>query len=160
MLRIEIVANHSVEENILEAFAREEVGKHYTKYPNVFGVGSSGPRMGDAVWPEENFALVVWCEEEEARGIAHAVAAVKEQFPDEGIKLFGLSADPQISRFPVNPPAAVSSPQASPAASSGHYAAPLHALSASFVADPPPADPPLKADEIETEYDGQNMDEI
>jgi hypothetical protein len=166
MLRIEIVANHSVEENILEAFAKEQVGKYYTKYPNVFGVGSSGPRMGDAIWPEENFALVMWCEEEEARGIARAAAAVKEQFPDEGIKLFGLPDESQISRFPVNPPAAASSPYAalSPAASPGPHAASLHTLSASFVAVPnqpsPAAPSPVKADQVETEYDGQNMDEI
>jgi hypothetical protein len=90
MLRIEVVANHSVEENILEAMKDEGVGKYYTFYPNVTGVGSSGPRMGDAVWPEENFALVVWCDEEEARGIERAVTKVKEQFPGEGVKIFGL----------------------------------------------------------------------
>ncbi|MDR0402212.1 MAG: hypothetical protein LBH35_01330 [Treponema sp.] len=90
MLRIEVIANHSVEENILEAMKDEGVGKRYTFYPNVLGTGNSGPRMGDAVWPEENFALVVWCEEEEARGIERAVARVKEQFPDEGVKIFGL----------------------------------------------------------------------
>ncbi|MDR2079546.1 MAG: hypothetical protein LBP74_07495 [Treponema sp.] len=96
MIRIEIIANHSVEENILEAFAAENVGKYYTRYPNVMGVGRSGPKMGDAIWPEENFVLVVWCEEEEGRGIERAVAKVKERFPDEGIKLFRLrSADSQ-----------------------------------------------------------------
>jgi hypothetical protein len=88
MLRVEIIANQSVEENILEALAKEEAGKYYTKIPNIWGVGTSGPRMGDAVWPEENFALVIWCEEEEARAIARAVASVKEKFPDEGIKMF------------------------------------------------------------------------
>jgi hypothetical protein len=98
MVRVEIIANHSVEENILDAFAREGVGKLYTKYPSVFGVGNSGPRMGDAVWPEENFALIVWCEEEEARGIARAVAAVKKQFPDEGLRIFGIH--PEGGRFP------------------------------------------------------------
>jgi hypothetical protein len=95
MIRVEIIANHSVEENILESFKLEGVGKYYTRYPNVNGVGSSGPRMGDAVWPEENFALVVWCDEEEARGLARAVARVKEHFPDEGIKIFGLPPDMQ-----------------------------------------------------------------
>jgi len=90
MIRIEIIANHSVEENILEAFAREQVGKYYTKIPNIYGIGSAGPRMGDAIWPEENFALVIWCEEEEARGIKQAVESVKEKFPGEGIKLFGV----------------------------------------------------------------------
>ena len=90
MLRLEIVANHSVEENIMEAFKKEGVGKYYTKYPTIFGVGTSGPRMGDAIWPEENFALVIWCEEEEARAIQRVVEGIKEHFPNEGIKVFGL----------------------------------------------------------------------
>jgi hypothetical protein len=90
MYRIEIIANRSVEENLLEALKDEGAGKFYTKFPNILGVGSSGPRMGDAIWPEENFALVVWCEEEEARGIARAAARVKEHFPGEGIKIFGM----------------------------------------------------------------------
>ncbi len=91
MIRLEIIANQSVEENIMEALAKEEAGKFYTKFPNIYGVGTSGPRMGDAVWPEENFSLVIWCEEEEARAVERAVAKVKEKFQNEGIKLFGLS---------------------------------------------------------------------
>ena len=90
MIRVEIIANNSVEENILEALAREKAGKFYTKIPNVLGVGSAGPRMGDAVWPEENFSLVIWCEEDEAQGIKRAIISVKEKFPGEGIKLFGI----------------------------------------------------------------------
>jgi len=90
MIRVEIIANHSVEENVLEALKNEGVGKYYTKYPVIFGVGSSGPRMGDPVWPEENFALVIWCEEKEARQIQQAVEGVKTHFPDEGIKVFGV----------------------------------------------------------------------
>ncbi|MCL2129290.1 MAG: hypothetical protein FWH35_02940 [Treponema sp.] len=92
MIRIEIIANHSVEENILDALKFEGVGKYYTRFPSIFGVGSAGPRMGDAIWPEENFALVIWCEEEEARKVQNAVNFVKERFPDEGIKLFGMPA--------------------------------------------------------------------
>ena len=90
MIRIEIIANHSVEENILEALAAEQVGRFYTRYPVTMGVGRSGPKMGDAIWPEENFVLVIWCEEAEAQGIERAVATVKANFPGEGIKLFGL----------------------------------------------------------------------
>ncbi|MDR1420539.1 MAG: hypothetical protein LBI86_09215 [Treponema sp.] len=92
MIRVEIVANHSVEENIIDALKTEGAGKYYTKYPSVFGTGSSGPRMGDAIWPEINFAMVIWCEEDEARAIARAVERVKQQFPDEGIKVFGVSS--------------------------------------------------------------------
>jgi hypothetical protein len=90
MIRVEIIANQSVEENILEALAKEEAGKFYTKYPNILGNGSSGPRMGDAVWPEENFIYVIWCEKDEALKIEKAVKSVKEKFPGEGIKLFGI----------------------------------------------------------------------
>ena len=88
MKRVEIIANRSVEEDLLAAFAAAEVAANYTKFPIVHGVGSSGPRMGDAVWPEENFAMVVWCEEYEAHRIAEAAATVKARFPSEGIKVF------------------------------------------------------------------------
>lgn len=90
MKRLEIIANRSVEEDVMEKLADAGVAKHYTKYPVVHGVGSSGPRMGDAIWPEENFAMVVWCDEDEAETISACIQAVKEKFPDEGIKLFGL----------------------------------------------------------------------
>ncbi|GHT50781.1 hypothetical protein FACS1894102_6480 [Spirochaetia bacterium] len=89
-MRIEVIANHSVEENIFDEFKAEGVCKHYTKLNNQHGVGTSGPRMGDAVWPEENFILTVWCEEEEALGIERALKRVKARFPAEGIKMFGL----------------------------------------------------------------------
>jgi hypothetical protein len=93
MYRVEIIANHSVEENIMEALAREGVGKFYTKFPSILGVGSTGPRMGDSIWPEENFAIVIWCEKEEALGLQRAIAAVKEKFSQEGIKIFGVPED-------------------------------------------------------------------
>ncbi|GHV51794.1 hypothetical protein AGMMS49579_07890 [Spirochaetia bacterium] len=147
MFRIEIVANHSVEENILEAFVQENVGKFYTKYPNVFGVGTTGPRMGDAIWPEVNFSLVIWCEEEEAHGIERAVARVKEHFPDEGIKIFGLPEHlPQV----VAIPAAVVPMAAAPAAT----------VAASPAYQPPVYEPPAPAPDptIVKEYDGQRMD--
>jgi hypothetical protein len=178
MVRVEIIANHSVEENILEAFAKEGVGKFYTKYPNVFGIGNSGPRMGDAVWPEENLALVVWCEEDEARGIAQAVDEVKKQFPDEGIRVFGLpgpqSRFPQSTFRPGQGPdqdAAFVQPEAPPPA---YTAPPVSQSPLEPVSAPPPAAihaPPVysspavytapdgSAAGINTEYDGQNMNE-
>ncbi|MDR2509169.1 MAG: hypothetical protein LBC77_00835 [Spirochaetaceae bacterium] len=90
MKRVEIIANRAVEDNIHDALKQEGVAKFYTKYPVVHGEGGSGPRMGDAVWPEENFVLVIWCDDEEAARIAKAVVPVKAQFPNEGIKVFGV----------------------------------------------------------------------
>jgi hypothetical protein len=114
MMRIEIIANHSVEENIIEAFVEAGVAKHYTRYPSVMGVGRSGPKMGDAIWPEENFALVIWCEDEEARTIERALASVKERFPDEGIKIFGLRSGEAQPREALPAPAEEPPPEPEP----------------------------------------------
>jgi hypothetical protein len=93
MLRLEIFINRSVEENLLEAFKDEGVATAYSKIPVMHGVGRQGPRMGDAIWPEENIGFVIYCEAEEAEGIKRAVDSVKEKFPDEGIKVFTLGGN-------------------------------------------------------------------
>jgi delta 1-pyrroline-5-carboxylate dehydrogenase len=90
LIRVEIIANRSVEDNITEALKAADVAKFWTKAPVVHGVGAKGPRMGDSVWPEENFMMVVWCEEDEARRIKKALEPVKAQYPNEGIKMFGI----------------------------------------------------------------------
>lgn len=90
MKRVEIIANRSVEEDLMEAFAAADVARHYTKIPVVHGVGDKGPRMGDAVWPEENFVMIVYCDDAEAHRIKDLCASVKKRFPDEGVKVFIL----------------------------------------------------------------------
>lgn len=90
MKRIEIIANRSIEEDLFEAFEKAGVGKHYTKVPIVVGVGNSGPRMGDHIWPEENFMLIIYCENDEAEGIQNVVAEQKSFFKNEGIKIFEI----------------------------------------------------------------------
>ena len=90
MRRIEIIANRSVEADVMEALHARDAAKHHTKVPIAHGVGSSGPREGDPVWPEENFVLIVYCEDDEARRIREAVGEVKRLFPHEGVKLFEM----------------------------------------------------------------------
>ena len=90
MRRIEIIANKSVEDDIMEALHARGAAKHHTKVPIAHGVGGSGPRQGDAVWPEENFILIVYCEDSEAHQIHEAVAEIKKLFPDEGVRLFDM----------------------------------------------------------------------
>ncbi|MFP4374268.1 MAG: PG0541 family transporter-associated protein [Spirochaetaceae bacterium] len=92
MQRLEIIANRSVEEDLYDVFRRRKLSPFYTKLPEVHGVGDSGPRMGDHVWPEENFMLIVYCEEPEAQQLKSAVAELKKLFPDEGIRMFAVEA--------------------------------------------------------------------
>jgi len=95
-MRLEIIANQSVEEDILEALQRKGMGRFYTKIPSVQGVGNSDPRFGDHIWPEENFLLIIYCTEDEAAQIAQAVAEVKARFNEEGIKLFAIQDAKEI----------------------------------------------------------------
>ena len=90
MKRIEIIANRSILDDMLDAFKKADIVKHYTLIPIVLGVGNSGPRMGDHIWPEENFNLIVYCDDQEADKIKIVITELKEFFTLEGIKLFEL----------------------------------------------------------------------
>ena len=88
MKRIEIIGNKSIEEDLFDTFKKKDIVKNYTKIPIVYGVGTSGPKQGDHVWPEENFLIIVYCSDSEAKKILNAVKEVKSYFKDEGLKLF------------------------------------------------------------------------
>jgi len=88
MKRVEIIGNRSLEEDLFEMFKKYEVANYFTKVPVVYGVGTSGPRMGDHIWPEENFMLIIYCDEKEADLIQKAIEELKQYFKDEGIKMF------------------------------------------------------------------------
>ena len=90
MKKVEIIANCAVEEDLFDRFKKFDVKPHYTKIPIVHGEGTSNPKMGDAVWPEENFMLIIYCDEESAGKLVEAVKDLKIDFPDEGIKLFEI----------------------------------------------------------------------
>jgi len=90
MIRIEIIANNTVEEDIQEALNKIEPGFYYTRFNNVHGRGSSSPRMGDAVWPEENFVYVIYTDEEKAKLFMEAIRQIKMKFTQEGIKAYAI----------------------------------------------------------------------
>ncbi len=90
MTRLEIIANNTVEEDIIEALDAVEEGFYYSKLSAVHGRGKSDPRKGDAIWPEENFIFIIYCDDDRAAEYANAVKEVKERFDGEGIKVFAL----------------------------------------------------------------------
>ena len=92
MKRIEIIANRSIQEDMLDAFKKADIAKYYTLIPIVLGIGHSGPRMGDHIWPEENFSITVYCDDLEAEKIKSVIIELKAFFTSEGIKLFELSS--------------------------------------------------------------------
>jgi len=81
-----------VEEDLFELLRNRKVGSRYTKIPAVHGAGDSNPKQGDGVWPEENFLLILYCDEVEAAAVRDALRELKSYFPREGIRLFELDA--------------------------------------------------------------------
>ena len=88
MIRTEIYANRSVEEDIAEELEKRIPGVGYSLFEDVKGRGRSGPRHGTVIWPELNILYVIYGDEADARLIREAVLQVKKAFPREGIKLF------------------------------------------------------------------------
>ena len=86
--RVEIIANHSVEEDIMDVLQIRGLATHFTKVPSVHGRGDADPKRGDHIWPEENFIMIIYVDDEKAAAIETAIEEVRESFPDEGIRCF------------------------------------------------------------------------
>lgn len=90
MIRLEIIANNTVEEDIRGALNQVEENFPYTRMNNVHGRGNSDPKRGDAVWPEENFIFIIYTDDEKAMKFVEALRKIKERFTQEGIKIFAI----------------------------------------------------------------------
>ena len=90
MKRVEIIAAQAIQEDLLDALAHYEVPMKYTIIPTAHGMGSTTPKLGNDVWPEENFILLIYCQEEVLPRIERAIALVEKKYDHEGIGYFVL----------------------------------------------------------------------
>ena len=88
ILRVEVVANRSVQEDFFELLTRAGLAGHYTLFPEVQGAGDAGPRRGDHIWPEENFLFIAYVSRAEAVMIRDLIRDLQERFSSEGIRIF------------------------------------------------------------------------
>ena len=79
MYRVEIIANQSVQDDIIETLEENIPDFLYTLIPT-------------SSWPEVNFALFAYIEKKDAGKVKAVIKAVKKQFPDEGVKVFFVKA--------------------------------------------------------------------
>ena len=86
--RCEIIANQSVEDDIIEILETEIPDFEYTIDENLSGRGRTSRKLGNSVWPEMNFVLTTYTDEETVLIVEKCVNHVKEKFPKEGINLF------------------------------------------------------------------------
>jgi nitrogen regulatory protein PII len=93
MKRIELIANRSVEKEIISALEECIEEFYYTLIPELHGRGKTKYRLGTATWPELNFLLISYLDDTTAVRMKATVQKVKERFPKEGIKLFIMEVD-------------------------------------------------------------------
>ena len=88
MKRIELFANNSVETEIVRALEENIKDFYYTLVPEIHGKGKTKYRLGTTTWPETNFLLITYLEDDDVEILKNVVIEVKKRFPQEGIKLF------------------------------------------------------------------------
>jgi hypothetical protein len=93
MKRIELIANRSVESEIINALEETVQDFYYTLLPQIHGRGKTKYRLGTTTWPEMNFLLISYLDDVNAAAAEAAIQVVKQRFPKEGIKLFIMQAE-------------------------------------------------------------------
>lgn len=93
MYRAEIIANQSVQEEIIDLLEEHIPNILYTIIPLVVGRGKESYKLGSATWPETNFVLVSYIEDDQVNIVRSIIKAIKEKFNGEGVKLFFVKAE-------------------------------------------------------------------
>ena len=88
MYRAEIISNQSVQEDLIELLEENIPGIQYTLIPEIHGRGTKTKKLGDTIWPEMNFVLFSYVQDDEAVKVKTVVEAIKKRFPNEGISVF------------------------------------------------------------------------
>jgi len=88
MYRVEIIANYSVQDDIINALEDSIENFYYSIIPTVHGRGRRKRKLGTVSWPEENFILFSYIEKNNFKIIKQEITKLKNKFQTEGIKLF------------------------------------------------------------------------
>lgn len=90
MIRIEIFANQSMEELIINNLEAAIPDFMYSVIPLVHGRGGDSYKLGTSTWPETNVIIVAYCDDEKEQTVSTVVNYLKEKHPTEGVKMFVL----------------------------------------------------------------------
>ena len=93
MKRLEIVANQSVQEEVVLALETGLPGVTYTLIPVAHGRGGDDWRLGNTTWPEENFVLFTYQDDAVVDRALVILADLKTKFPREGMKWWTVKAE-------------------------------------------------------------------
>ncbi|UPA16015.1 hypothetical protein bcCo53_000136 [Borrelia coriaceae] len=93
MYRAEVISNLSLELDLHEHISRieKDLGEYiyYSKIYNVKGKGRKGEKQGNAIWPEENFILIIYTNNLVViERLRSAIESLEQEYPTEGIRFF------------------------------------------------------------------------
>jgi hypothetical protein len=81
--------DRAIDEEVLDALTACCI-EHYTRWHDVSGVGTTGPHLGDHVWPAMNNAMMSVVPAETAEAVLARVRELQGQFPYTGLRAIVL----------------------------------------------------------------------
>ena len=81
--------DRAIDEEVLEVLTSCGV-EQYTRWHDVSGVGSTGPHLGDHVWPALNNVMMAVVPSERSADILDRVRRLREDFPFTGLRALAL----------------------------------------------------------------------
>ncbi|MCL2520572.1 MAG: hypothetical protein FWE37_06180 [Spirochaetaceae bacterium] len=91
-IRLEVITNKSLEDELM-LYLKAAHCERYTIIPQIHGRGRQEPREGNAIWPEVNFMVIIYCEAELAENIIKTLKDLKQKYPLEGLRVFKTLAE-------------------------------------------------------------------
>jgi hypothetical protein len=87
-IRLEIIMSQALEDDFLREIEKVLPACKYTKLAGVHGKGYSVPKLGDAVWPQENTLFLLYAAEHESEAIVNVINALRKEYTGEGLACF------------------------------------------------------------------------
>jgi hypothetical protein len=84
-----IFYDRAIDEEVLDVLTSCCI-EHYTRLHDASGVGSTGPHLGDHVWPALNNVMMAVVSEERKSEILDRVRRLQEDFPYTGLRAMVL----------------------------------------------------------------------
>ena len=82
-----VIYDRALDNEVLASLAECSL-ERFTRWHDVSGVGSTGPHLGDNVWPAMNNVLMVVAEEGKRGALLERIRALQEEFPFTGLRAF------------------------------------------------------------------------
>ncbi|MDR1785169.1 MAG: hypothetical protein LBR23_01700 [Spirochaetaceae bacterium] len=92
-IRLEVIMSAALEDDFLRSYEAACTGAKYTRISDATGKGYSVPKLGDAVWPQVNTIIVIYCGESDEEAIRGIIADLRQEYAGEGLACFRSEAE-------------------------------------------------------------------